>query len=108
MRTIPLFLALAAAGCGMPGTSSSSGMGTCAGQCAPSAADAPAFMVLLWSGPEGATPPDCPDVATTGIDGYLDTPPSTVECEPPCTCSASGSGCYLPSMMVANPTTCPG
>ena len=64
-------------------------------------------MVLLWSGPEGTTPPACPSVAPQAATGYLDTPPADVACSPPCACSPSMGYCYEPDTLTGNATSCP-
>src|SRR5580704_13617333 len=96
MRTPPLLLALVlpVAGCGASDPCSTnpaaaSCLGTCPGECVPDFPPGPGLMVLVWSGPEGATPPACPSLTPEGATGYLDTPPATVTCSPPCACAPS-------------------
>jgi hypothetical protein len=98
MRVIPvLFLALTVLDC--------KSTGTCEGQCA---AGEPIFdhMVLLWSGPAGTTPPACPEVAPSAKSGYVDTPPTTVECDPPCTCTPTQGACSSVEWMYAQLGDC--
>jgi hypothetical protein len=112
MRTILVLLAVAFIGCGSsdtctqnPASCADAGQGTCTGQCTPAGVGPD---VLLWSGPAGTTPPACPAVAPTdGLNGFLDTPPSSVTCSPACACSTSVNGCNLPSTMTAGAVTCP-
>jgi hypothetical protein len=108
MRTSSLALvAFALSGCGSspdPCIADPS-LCTCSGQCT-TTPDAQ-FVVMLWSGPEGTTPPSCPAAAFNGDNGFLDTPPSTITCDPPCGCSPSNVYCYLPEMDVADSAACP-
>lgn len=110
-RTIVLLSALVVAGCGPsdpcandPALCQDAGQGTCTGQCLPAANGG--LYALIWSGPEGATPPACPSVANIHQEtGYLDTPPS-VTCSP-CTCSPSENVCSPSGTMSANAAACP-
>jgi hypothetical protein len=115
MRSIVLVLAVAMFGCGGssdtcsqdPARCVDAGQGTCTGQCAQAA---PVYKVMLWTGPEGTTPPQCPAVVLPGEAtlGYLDAPPSTVTCSPACSCSSSSNACSPPSTMTAGTVTCSG
>lgn len=82
-------------------------LGTCTGQCVSDVSGFGNFMVLLWSGPEGTTPPACPSVTQGGLLGYLDTPPGMTTCSSACSCSPSSGACFLPLMAAANATSCP-
>ena len=77
---------------------------TCEGQCAPALDIAP-DVVLLWSGPQGTAPPDCP-AGLVPFTGYLDTPPTTVDCAP-CFCGPSEGSCKGPAAAYANTAPCP-
>lgn len=77
---------------------------TCAGPCGPSLSVAP-DIILLWSGPQGTTPPDCPG-ALISFPGYLDAPPTTVDCSP-CFCAPSKGSCTGPAVVYANTAPCP-
>ena len=114
MRAPALFLAaLALTTCGTQGSPDpcaqdpASCMGTCTQQCAPLSPNFGILMVQLWSGPEGATPPACPEVASMGVLGYLDAPPATVTCSPACTCFPSANGCAEVSALTASTASCP-
>jgi hypothetical protein len=117
MRTILLLLLLLALGAALPGCPSSetcsqniascpdAGDGSCLGQCVKPPVEG--ILVLLWSGPEGSTPPACPAWSMSGaFTGYLDAPPSTVKCSPACMCSSSFGSC-APGSMTANGAACP-
>lgn len=82
-------------------------MGTCAGQCAPVPHGFAQFMMYLWSGPAGSTPPACPEEAPNDSPGFLDAPPDSVTCSQ-CLCAQSEGGCYPPYIMKANSAACPG
>lgn len=114
MRSIVLLFAVALVGCGSsdtcaqsPATCEDAGQGNCTGQCA-QAVPGGAFYLLLWSGPEGATPPACPALADGApVPGFLDAPPSKVTCSPACACSPSENLCGLPITMTASAAPCP-
>ncbi len=117
MRTPPL-LALAftfnAIGCGSAppdpcadNPAFCNGNGTCAGQCITTPHKSNGVHLLIWSGPEGTTPPECPDGAPLTFGGYLDTPPDTVTCSGPCTCTPSQGACFPPVKIEANSASCP-
>ena len=74
--------------------------GACAGQCAPDATGLEAFMVLLWSGPPGATMSAYPSTVPEAETGHLDAPPS-VTCSPPCACGPSTGSCGEPGTLDA-------
>jgi hypothetical protein len=79
---------------------------TCTGQCAPLRGSS--GRALLWSGPEGTTPPACPSAAATFLGaGYLDALPSMITCSGTCTCSTSNGGCAPALAMSAHNTVCP-
>lgn len=117
---LALFLALPVAACGSGGTGGAGGdtssnpcivnpescMGTCLGQCAAEPFGFADYMLMLWSGPQGVTPPSCPAEAPVPSLGYLDTPPDFVECSP-CTCGPSEGACFPPTKMKANSAACP-
>jgi hypothetical protein len=84
-------------------------LGTCTGQCVPDATPFGLFLVLLWSGPDGTAPPECPsETGGGGLLGYLDTPPDATTCNPECSCSPSSGNCFPPSMLTASSGICPG
>jgi hypothetical protein len=82
-------------------------LGTCTGQCVSDVTSFGDYMVLLWSGPDGTTPPTCPSVTEGGLLGYLDTPPAVTTCSPACSCSPSSAACFPPSTLAANSAICP-
>jgi len=114
-RTL-ILLALVAAGCGTSDRCANdlalcqdagpdAGQIPCTGQCALMPGNG-WLNILLWSGPEGTTPPACPEIAQSYHDtGFLDALPSTVTCSP-CTCTASANDCSLPSTITANSAAC--
>jgi hypothetical protein len=84
-----------------------SGPGSCTGFCAPHAPIDWFTTILLWIGPESATPPSCPSALAGRNPGFADTKP-TVSC-PQCSCSPSQGGfCFEPDNITANPGACPG
>ncbi len=84
------------------------GLGTCAGQCAPSLPAMQGWFptVLLWTGMPNEMPPPCPAMHGGTSPGFVDTAP-TVDC-PACVCPPSNAPCLLPTMMSANQDACPG
>lgn len=105
MRTIAFllaltFLALTLLDCGPPNT--------CTGQCLAPPGNAGGFhrTVLLWSGPVGTTPLECPQATPTASPGLLDTPPTAVVCNPPCVCTATAGGCTLSGTITAQTADC--
>jgi hypothetical protein len=106
MRSIALlfvltFLALTLLDCG-------SLSNTCSGQCSPDPGYDGGFYrsVLLWSGAVGTAPPACPQATPTPMPGLLDTPPTSVECNPPCNCTATAGTCSLPSSVSGQAANC--
>lgn len=78
---------------------------TCEGACG-TGGNAIYWSFWLWSGPPDATPPACPTQSDPRL-GYLDTPPTFVDC-PTCTCGPSKGTCSEPSTIVASAGACPG
>jgi hypothetical protein len=123
MRSLPLVLVLVCAACSSTpdtcatnpalcqdagtGGGEGAGPGSCTGVCLPSAPKSDWLAtILLWVGPESATPPTCPSVMAGPSPGFADTPP-TVSC-PQCQCSPSvGGTCFEPDQLTANSGVCP-
>jgi hypothetical protein len=100
-RTSLLLLVLVIASCS---SASAPSQGTCTGQCVQ---DPGTSRYVIWSGPQGATVPPCPDLANVDpVVGYFDTAPSKVTCSP-CTCGPSSNTCSPSGTMHANSATCP-
>lgn len=88
-----------------PSSCADAANGTCEGACG--TGGNPANQgIWLWSGLPGTTPPACPAMSEPRL-GYLDTPPTVVDC-PMCTCGPSMGTCSEPSTIIANAGVCPG
>ena len=126
-RTVPVFLALAALGCGTnqtvthyedPGAGGSGGSGggggtssetgpSCPGKCVEVVPlSTPVVLSLLWIGPVGQEPPPCPALAPVAVEeGYADLTATKPICSA-CACNPPQGGCDLPSSMTVSNQPC--